>query len=397
MASTPRSDYEVDYTDDRLVRLLLGRIVEPEDRLFIELREHLPPAELLRAIVGDGAPSMPWPEQLRPRFAARLAGLRLRLARSDPDADLACGLAADARFLVPGDPQWPRQLDDLGARAPFGLWMIGALPAESPVVSMVGARACTGYGNQAAGQLAADLARQGAVVVSGGAIGVDGAAHRGALAVGGHTVAVLACGIDRSYPATHAALIQVIGERGAVLAELPPGTSPARFRFLARNRLIAALGLGTIVVEAAVRSGSLVTAHQAAELGRAVFAVPGPVTSSQSTGANLLLSDGAVPALDAAQILAELGIESKPRRTAAPPRRGAPAARPAGQAPPAAPVDPVGVLVREALPTLRSGRASEVLELAAETGLEPARVLASLGLLAALGQAVKTGAGWALK
>lgn len=392
MASTPRFEYEIDYADDRVVRLLLGRIIEPEDRLFTELREHVPPAELLRAIVEAGAPPRSWPEQLGPRLAARLTGLRLRLARSDPDADLARGLAADARFLVPGDPQWPRQLDDLGARAPLGLWMIGRLPLEPPAVSMVGARACTGYGNQAAGQLAAELARQGAVVVSGGAIGIDGAAHRGALAVGGHTVAVLACGIDRSYPATHAALIQVIGERGAVLAELPPGTGPARFRFLARNRLIAALGLGTIVVEAAVRSGSLVTAHQAAELGRAVFAVPGPVTSSQSTGANLLLSDGAVPALDATQILAELGIDPEPRH-AAPPRPSAPAAGRAS----AAPVDPVSELVREALPTLRSGRASEVLELAAETGLAPARVLASLGLLAALGQAVKTGAGWALK
>lgn len=146
-----------------------------------------------------------------------------------------------------------------------------------------------------------------------------------------------------------------------------------------------------------MRSGSLVTAHQAAELGRAVFAVPGPVTSSQSTGANLLLSDGAVPALDAAQILAELGVAPRPRPRAGQPQPLAPAARPAAQAAPVAPVDPVGVLVREALPTLRSGRASEVLELAAETGLEPARVLATLGLLAALGQAVKTGAGWALK
>jgi DNA processing protein len=447
MASqAPALAYEIDYDDDRMVRLLLGRLIEPEDQLFAELRGHAPPRALLRAIAEDDARTAPWPEALARRLAARLTGLRLRLAGADPDADLATGVEADARFLIPGDPQWPRALDDLGERAPFGLWMIGSFPPELPAVSLVGARACTGYGNQAAGQLAAELARQEAVVVSGAAIGVDGAAHRGALAVGGCTVAVLACGIDRSYPATHAALIQAIGQRGAVLAELPPGTSPARFRFLARNRLIAALGLGTVVVEAAVRSGSLVTAHQAADLGRAVFAVPGPVTSSQSTGTNLLLSDGAVPALDAAQILAELGVPPRRRKSARAPHHTeshteaqgtaaashaeAPSSAPpqsrdaeppltpepgreptaptsSGPGPAASPspqhslrevaTDPVTVLVCEALPRLRSGRAAEVLELAVATGLEPARVLASLGLLAARGRAVKTGKGWALR
>ena len=453
MTSTPALAYEVDYEDDRMVRLLLGRLIEPEDHLFAELRGHAPPAALLRAIVEDDARVWPWPDELARRLASRLTGLRLRLADADPDADLATGVEVDARFMVPGDPQWPRAVDDLGDRAPFGLWMIGAFPPEPPAVSMVGARACTGYGNQAAGQLAAGLAREGAVVVSGAAIGVDGAAHRGALAVGGFTVAVLACGIDRCYPATHTALIQAIGQRGAVLAELPPGTTPARFRFLARNRLIAALGLGTVVVEAALRSGSLVTAHQAADLGRAVFAVPGPVTSSQSTGTNRLLSDGAVPALEAAQILAELGIPPRSRRHQptgrsvddAPVGRVSPvnlasaaqdtpvhggavqdargqdapvqdgSARDdlpsdqrrslgeVGSVPPIralslqeAATDPITVLVREALPTARSGRAAEVLELAVATGLEPARVLASLGLLAARGRAVKTGRGWAL-
>ena len=482
MASTPTLAYEIDYDDDRMVRLLLGRLIEPEDQLFAELRGHAPPAALLRAIVEDDARSWPWPEELARRLAARLTGLRLRLATADPDADLAIGGEVDAQFMVPGDPQWPRALDDLGDRAPFGLWMIGSFAPELPAVSMVGARACTGYGNQAAGQLAAELAREGAVVVSGAAIGVDGAAHRGALAVGGFTVAVLACGIDRCYPATHSALIQAIGQRGAVLAELPPGTTPARFRFLARNRLIAALGLGTVVVEAALRSGSLVTAHQAADLGRAVFAVPGPVTSSQSTGTNRLLSDGAVPALDASQILAELGIAPRRQRRkptgrsvgdmpvgqsasaslpspVSPASPASPASLPGelpspraaqvepvedgsvgagecsasapsgavrsssrqggmsaesasdqrsssrevGSAPPIrslslqdAAADPITVLVREALPTVRSGRAAEVLELAVATGLEPARVLASLGLLAARGRAVKTGRGWAL-
>lgn len=201
-------------------------------------------------------------------------------------------------------------------------------------------------------------------------------------------MAVLACGIDRSYPASHEALIQTIGQRGAVLAELPPGAKPTRFRFLSRNRLIAALGMATVVVEAAVRSGSLVTARLAAELGRAVFAVPGPVTSLESTGTNQLLCDGAIPAVDGPQVLAELGIEVTRPVEKRPTESDTPSAGPE--------LDPRAVLVREALPTARSGRAAEVLVLAAETGLAPGEVLALLGQLAAVGQAVRTGGGWAL-
>ena len=399
----------IDYSDERKVRLLLSRLIEPEDNLFTELRESVgpaaptvptsptaptpatAPAELLRAIVDDRAsPHPPWSAKLAERLEARRAGIRLKLARADPAADLEAGAAAEARFLIPGDTDWPTALDDLGGRAPFGIWIIGRFEPRAPAVAMVGARACTGYGSQAAGQLAADLARAGTIIVSGAALGVDGAAHRGALAVGGATVAVLACGIDRSYPASHRTLIQAIGERGAVLAELPPGTSPTRFRFLARNRLIAALGLGTIVVEAAGRSGSLVTARLAAELGRAVFAVPGPVMSRQSVGTNQLLCDGAIPAVEAAQVLDELDV--------APPRRSPePKVRRADTPSDTEPLDPHAVLVREALPTARSGRAAEVLTLAAATGLAPPQVLALLGQLAAGGQVVRTGGGWALR
>jgi DNA processing protein len=394
----PSPTAPIDYADERTVRLLLSRLIEPEDHLFAELRESTAPApaepaELLRAIVGDRAsPPPPWPARLAERLESRRAGIWMKLACADPAADLEAGAAAEARFLIPGDAEWPSGLDDLGGRAPFGIWIIGRFETRAPAVAMVGARACTGYGSQAAGQLAADLARVGTTIVSGAALGVDGAAHRGALAVGGTTVAVLACGIDRSYPASHRMLIEAIGQRGAVLAELPPGTSPTRFRFLARNRLIAALGTGTVVVEAASRSGSLVTARLAAELGRAVFAVPGPVTSRQSMGTNQLLCDGAIPAVDGPQILAELGVESARREPEA--RR---ADTPSGIASDAAPLDPYAMLVREALPTARSGRAAEVLSLATATGLAPPQVLALLGQLAARGQAVKTGGGWALR
>ena len=406
LSPSASSTAPIDYSDERAVRLLLSRLVEPEDHLFTELRESAvpalsEPAELLRAVIDDRAsPPRPWPAGLAERLESRRAGIGLKLACADPEADFEAGAAAEARFLIPGDADWPSGLDDLGGRAPFGIWIIGRFEPRAPAVAMVGARACTGYGSLAAGQLAADLARAGTTIVSGAALGVDGAAHRGALAVGGTTVAVLACGIDRSYPASHRTLIQAIGERGAVLAELPPGTSPTRFRFLARNRLIAALGLGTIVVEAAGRSGSLVTARLAAELGRAVFAVPGPVTSRQSLGTNQLLCDGAIPAVDAPQILAELGVESarpsaSPRQTAEVNTRRADT--PSGSASDAVPLDPHAVLVREALPTARSGRAAEVLTLATATGLAPPQVLALLGQLAAGGQVVKTGSGWALR
>jgi DNA processing protein len=400
--SVPR----IDFGDDRTVRLMLSRLIEPEDSLFADLRQHATPADLLRAILKLGwSPPPRWPPSLVERLEKRRPGISLRLLGADPVADLAAGAVVGARFLIPGDAQWPTSLDDLGVNAPFGIWMIGHFDPAAPAVAIVGARRCTGYGSRAAGQLAAALARANTVVVSGAALGIDGASHRGALAVGGQTVAVLACGIDRVYPASHRALIQTIGERGAILAELPPGTRPTRFRFLSRNRLIAALGMATVVVEAAERSGSLVTARLAADLGRAVFAVPGPVMTLESAGTNRLLCDGAIPAVDGPQVLAELGIEM-PR----PSNGDKPAVRPSADAdhtagdrgecadtPPAEErLDPRAVLVREALPKVSSGRAAEVLTLAGETGLAPGEVLALLGQLAAIGKAVRTGGGWAL-
>ncbi|HET9168561.1 MAG TPA: DNA-processing protein DprA [Actinospica sp.] len=413
---------EADYDDDRMVRLMLSRLIEPDDRLFTEAREFAAPADILRAILERGSSPPGWPSRLAERLKARRDGIELKYPAVDPAADLAAAAAIGARFLIPGDEEWPTSLDDLGERAPFGVWVLGHLGHSASSISIVGARRATGYGLTAAAGLGWEIARADVVVVSGAAVGVDGAAHHGALRAGGATVAVLACGIDRSYPASHRDLIQTIGQRGAVLTELPPGSRPTRFRFLSRNRLIAALGVATVVVEAAARSGSLVTARLAAELGRAVFAVPGPVNSRESVGTNLLLCDGAIPAVDGPQVLAELGIErraphhheghageravgrSSPGRDS--PSRGRVAApaepragrsdTPSGAVDGGPSMDPRAVLVREALPTARSGRASEVLALAGETGLAPAEVLALLGQLAAVGQAVRTGGGWAL-
>jgi DNA processing protein len=158
-------------------------------------------------------------------------------------------------------------------------------------VSMVGSRAATGYGTHVAGEIAADLAEQGWVIVSGGAYGIDAAAHRGALAAGAATVAVLACGADVAYPRAHRSLYDQIVDTGLVVSEHPPGAAPQRARFLVRNRLIAALSAGTVVVEAAPRSGARSTARHAGELFRQVMAVPGPVTSTLSAGCHQLLRD----------------------------------------------------------------------------------------------------------
>ena len=179
-------------------------------------------------------------------------------------------------------------------------------------VAVVGARSCSRYGAHVARELAHDLAAAGIVVVSGLARGIDGEAHRGALDAGGLTVAVLGCGIDRDYPRAHAELASRISVCGAVVSEYPPGVEPAPWRFPARNRIIAALAAATVVVEARERSGALITADFALELGREVFAVPGEVTSALSAGTNDLLRQGAAPLLGAADVLEALGVAPQP-------------------------------------------------------------------------------------
>lgn len=187
-----------------------------------------------------------------------------------------------------------------------------------PTVAIVGARSCSAYGAQVARELARELAGAGVAVVSGLARGIDSEAHRGALAGGGITVAVLGCGIDRDYPRSHAELARRISEDGLVVSEYPAGVEPAPWRFPARNRIVAGLSLATVVVEARERSGALITADFALELGRDVFAVPGEITSALSAGTNDLLRQGAAPLLSADDILGTIGLErGPPARTAA--------------------------------------------------------------------------------
>jgi DNA processing protein len=209
----------------------------------------------------------------------------------------------------PGYPPLLAELHD----PPAMLFLRGEADAVSaPGVAVVGARSCSAYGAQVARSLARDLAAAGLVVVSGLARGADGEAHRGALEGGGRTVAVLGCGIDRDYPRSHGELARRIVASGAVVSEYPPGVEPAPWRFPARNRIIAGLALATVVVEARERSGALITADFALELGRDVFAVPGEITSGLSAGTNDLLRQGAAPLTAVRDVLEALGIEPEP-------------------------------------------------------------------------------------
>ncbi|QHC70475.1 DNA-processing protein DprA [Rathayibacter sp. VKM Ac-2801] len=220
----------------------------------------------------------------RPRLDRRLLFRRLEIAER-----------LGARLLLPGAPEWPESLDDLGPHAPLLLWLRGDPAAFAPPhrLALVGARAATGYGEHVAAELAAGVASRGVSVVSGGAFGIDAVAHRAALGSGGRTVAFLAGGADRLYPTAHADLLhRIIATPGcAVATEVPPGTTPTRWRFLQRNRLIAASTSASVVVEAGARSGSLNTAGHAAALGRPLGAVPGPVTSASSAGCHRLLRE----------------------------------------------------------------------------------------------------------
>lgn len=218
-----------------------------------------------------------------------------------------------ARVLIPEMPQWPEQLNDLGHGAPHCLWVRGEYGLARQTirgVALVGSRANTSYGEHVTAELVSQLVNHGCPVISGGAFGIDAVAHRMAIALGGRTLAVLAGGIDRLYPAGNAKLLQAIVENGgALLSELPPGALPMKSRFLARNRLIAALSSVTVVVEAAWRSGSLSTAHHALEVGRTVGAVPGPITSAQSAGCHRLLKEGPVEVVsDPRDIVTLLGM-----------------------------------------------------------------------------------------
>jgi DNA processing protein len=273
---------------DRLARVALNKLTEPGDTRVTSLVAALGAEEVYRRLRDERDAA-----GVHTDVAARLRGL-------DPHRDLALAAERGIRFVCPGDGEWPAGLADLDrceevvgrGGAPLGLWVRGPLDLRETCarsVAVVGSRSATSYGADVARSLAAGLAREGVCVVSGAAYGIDEAAHRGALAAQGPTVAVLACGVDRAYPAGHGPLLDYIADKGLVVSELAPGCAPTKVRFLTRNRLIAALTLGTVVVEAAVRSGALNTANWAGRLSRPVMGVPGSVTSAPSEGVHELI------------------------------------------------------------------------------------------------------------
>ncbi|MGW2421725.1 DNA-processing protein DprA [Streptomyces sp. NPDC001709] len=366
-----------DLGDEVLGRVFLCRVVEPGDEVGGRWVREFGVGEVVRRL-REGAPALPGVSEVR------WAGLVARARRAEPGRDLAVAGEAGARFVGPGDAEWPGQLDDLGDARPIGLWVRGRPSLRMWAlrsVAVVGARACTEYGTHVAATLAGGLAERGWVVVSGGAYGIDGAAHRGALAARGATVAVLACGVDRPYPRGHAALIDRIAEQGLVIGELPPGDHPTPSRFILRNRVIAALTRGTVVVEAAHRSGSLATARAAQRLGRFTMGVPGPVTSALSAGVHELLRGEAVLVTDAADVVELVGDMGE----LAPVRKG-----------PVLPRDLLEPAARAVLAALPGSRAAGVEEIALGTPTTRDEAIARLYELRALGYVERHGDSWKL-
>ncbi|MDR1426343.1 MAG: DNA-processing protein DprA [Bifidobacteriaceae bacterium] len=311
-----------------------------------------------------------------------------RLENLDPRRELRVLRDLGGRLIVPEDPDWPDGLRELGDSAPLALWAIGVESAltdlagfVTPSVAVVGSRASTRYGEAVTAQMVAGLVGQGFGIVSGGAFGIDAAAHRAALGCGGRTAAVMAGGVDRLYPKGNTSLLREIVRVGVVLSEVPPGSAPRRERFLARNRLIAAMTTTTVVVEAGWRSGARNTASHAAGLVRPVGAVPGPVTSAASAGCHRLIRDGIATCVtdcdDVIELIGpirlDLGAGPGPQRL----------------------LDDFKPAERVVLDCLPARSVASVESVAAAAGQPVRTVLAALGALERRGAAHRAGSGWA--
>jgi DNA processing protein len=352
---------------ERAARLAMARLVEPG---------HVGLAERIAAVGAEEALHSVDPAS---HLGERMAG---RIAEVDPRRDLEIADRLGARIVVPGDEEWPQGLDDLEV-PPLCLWLRGPLQLAETCersASVVGARDASHYGTHRAREIAGGLAERGFTVISGAAYGIDGAAHRGALAVDGETVALTAGGIDRPYPRGHDDLFRQIATRGVVVSEIPPGWAPTKSRFLARNRMIATLSRGTVVVEAGLRSGSLNTARTALRHHRVVGAVPGSVESRVSAGCHELIRSGAaILVTDAAEVVEAVGPigELAPARSV-----------------PSDPSDELAELEAAVLSILPVRGPAAASELARRCGLTASEVSAALGLLAANGLARRRDHGW---
>jgi DNA processing protein len=348
-----------------------------------------PLAELVRAV---------GPVQAAERVRRGLVDDELRQhteARREIDnaaADLELLARRGGRLITPDDDEWPvlafAAFGGALTRArprggpPMVLWALGPVRLDEVArraAAVVGTRAATTYGEQVTAELATGLAERDVVVVSGGAYGIDGAAHRAALAADGITVAVLAGGLDVPYPAGHSALLHRIGQHGLLISEQPPGSRPARHRFLTRNRLVAALAGAAVVVEAGLRSGAANTAAWARALGRTVAAVPGPVTSSASAGCHALLRNGAelvTRADDIVELVGHMGELAPEERR------------------PTTSLDALGEAERQIYEALPGRGTATVDEIAVAAGLVPEQVLGPLAILEVVGLAERQDGQW---
>ncbi len=268
---------------------------------------------LLEAYDGDvlalwAAPRSDWKDRcpgLTNIHLDRLAEMRDR----DLTKDLAALERAGAHIVAWADPHYPANLRQLPDAPPVLLVRGGLLPEDKFSIAIVGSRRATSYGLQLARRFASDLTARGLTVVSGGARGVDTLSHRGALDGGGRTIAYLGCGVDVPYPADNRKLFAEIADgRGAVVSEFPIGTKPEPWRFPARNRLISGTSLGVLVIESPIDSGSMITAREAGDQGRDVFAIPGPIDGGRNAGCHKLIQDGAKLVESVEDILNELGV-----------------------------------------------------------------------------------------
>ena len=385
--------------NERTARAALSRLLEPQDAAGLALVRVAGAEDALRIATGQLAAGPDLEQELARALEENgagggWAGLGMAMKRWAPRVpdlaparDLATMQRLGGRLLIPADDLWPRQLADLGLQEPLCLWWRGVeqeLPAVNKAIALVGSRDSTAYGSAVTGDLAYSLAQRGFTIISGGAYGIDAHAHRAALAgatEGLPTIAVMAGGVDRFYPAGNEDLLRTVANQGAVLAEVPPGSAPTRYRFLQRNRLIAALAAVTVVVEARWRSGALNTAHHAETLGRAVGAVPGSVHSANSAGCHRLLREGgAVCVTDAAEIaeLASPSGDSLPE-----PGSGRVEAHDG--------LTLEDLILLDALPLRIT---STVEKLATVAGLSPESVRAGLGRLGLLGLAESRHGGW---
>ena len=280
--------------------------------LAISRVPHIGPVRIERLLARFGSLSSAWSaprEDLRavldPKPLAELLAARSRI---DTDEELHRIARLGIRAIHPGHSSFPRLLNEISGR-PSILYVRGELlPVDSASVAIVGTRRATPYGRQSAERVAGELAQAGVTVISGLARGVDVAAHRAALSAGGRTIAVLGSGPDVIYPSEHRRLAEQILESGALISEFAPGAKPDAQNFPARNRIISGMTLGTVVIEAPVRSGALITATFAADQGREVFVIPGSIFAPSSEGTNALLRDGARLVRDGADVLEDLGL-----------------------------------------------------------------------------------------